>query len=77
MGSWVQKGLGLFNSLLENLERGQVQLDLADGQLDEHTRDLGGQFLATELLHEVEDNLSNLLLEVWGLFLDLWQDIFG
>lgn len=49
---------------LESLVGSQVLLDLVDGQVDEHTSDLGGEFGTDHLDDEVIDAFTNLTLKM-------------
>lgn len=54
-GLLLEEGLSLLNSLLEEVEVGAVALDLGDGQVDQHTSDLGSELGSNDLGHELED----------------------
>lgn len=60
---------GLFNSHAEVFVVLQDNLDLLDVQVNEHTGDLGG-FVILELLDEIENGGTNLVLVVWVISLD-------
>ena len=51
----MEEGLSLLNSLLEEVEVGAVALDLGDGQVDQHTGDLGSELGSNNLGDELED----------------------
>lgn len=59
-----QDVVGLEDLLVELLVVVEVALDFVNGQVDEHTGDLGSNVLADQLLNEGVDELSNKLFEV-------------
>ena len=59
-----EEGVGLSDLLLELLVELEVLSDLFDGQVDEHSGDLGGFVFSGDLLNEFEDDLSDLMLVV-------------
>lgn len=56
--------VGLLNTVDEVLEVGQVALNLMDGQVDQHTGDLGRGLLTHLAQHEVKDRGADLVLVV-------------
>jgi len=65
-----EHALGLVDLLLELGVAGQVGLDLLEAQIDEHASDLGSQFAAGVLLHEVENSVADRLVEHGVVSLD-------
>jgi hypothetical protein len=47
----------------------EISLDFLNGKIDQHTGDLGGHVLSSDLLNVFEDELSNLV-SVVGVRLD-------
>ena len=62
----------LLNALQEEIEVNHVLLDLNNGQINQHTCDLGG--VLGELLNEFEDDSTNSLLVVGVHFVDSTND---
>lgn len=56
--------LGLVDTLNQSLVRLQIGVNLGNGQIDEHTSDLGGHFGAAHRLHKRENARANMLLIV-------------
>lgn len=48
----------------------EVHLGLFEGEIDEHTSDLGGKSLSSELSNEIEDSVTNVLFEMRVISLD-------
>jgi len=48
----------------------EVHLGLFEGEIDEHTSDLGGKRLSSELSNEIEDSVTNVLFEMRVISLD-------
>jgi hypothetical protein len=67
----------LFNLHLEVVEVGHVLLDLWNWQLDKHTGDLGGLLIADELLNELVDAATDLLLQVRVVWVQGWDVLHG
>jgi len=61
---------GFDDLLLEFSIVGQVELSLFERQVDEHTSDLGSKSLSSELANEIEDGVTNVLLEMRVVGLD-------
>ena len=55
---------GFLNLLSEFTVVGQEALSLVEGEVNEHTSDLGGKLRSLELSDEVEDGVTNRLLEM-------------
>lgn len=66
----VEEFVSLLDASVEERPVLHDVLDVLDGEVDEHAGDLGGELLASELLHEVEDGIANGLLHVLVLGLD-------
>ena len=64
---------GFLDLELEVLEIAHVGLDLVQGQLDEHTSNLGCLLVADKLLHVRVDAVPNLVLQVRVLRKDSWD----
>ena len=56
--------------LLEFVVVGEVQVNFLEGEVDEHTSDLGGKRLSSELSNEIEDSVTNVLFEMRVISLD-------
>ena len=54
-GLLLEEGLSLLDSLLEEVEVGAVALNLSDGQVNQHTGDLGSELGSNDLGDELED----------------------
>ena len=65
-----EHALSLEHLLLEFGVAGQISLDLLKAQIDKHAGDLGGQFAAGVLLHEVENSVADGLVEHGVVSLD-------
>ena len=65
----MQELLSLLDTLSEQVKVGAVALDFVDGQVDEHTGDLGCALGTHQLGHELEDARADGLL-VRGVDLD-------
>jgi len=48
----------------------EVHLGLFEGEIDEHTSNLGGKRLSSELSNEIEDSVTNVLFEMRVISLD-------
>jgi hypothetical protein len=59
-----EEGVGFSDFLLELLVELEVLSDLLDGQVDEHSSDLGCFVFTGDLLDEFEDDFSDLMLVV-------------
>ena len=62
---------------LESLIRLEILLDLADGQIDEHTGDLRSEFGANHLDDEVIDAFTNLTLKMGISLIDCWEELLS
>jgi hypothetical protein len=76
--SWVstilaEKGVGLVDSLDEEVVVLEDHLDLVDLQVDEHTGDLGG-LVTLEGNNKLVDNGTDLVAVVWVLCGNTWED---
>ena len=68
---------GFSNLLLEFRVVGEIELGLLEGQVNEHTGNLGGELLGAQLSYEVENGVSDLGLEMRVLSLDGRNDLQG
>jgi len=66
---------GFDDLLLEFSVVGQVELSLFERQVDEHTSNLRSKSLASELADEIEDGVTNVLLEMRVVSLDGRDDL--
>lgn len=66
--------LGLVDTLNQSLVRLQIGVNLGNGQIDEHTSDLGSHFGAAHRLHKRENARANMLLIVRVLSNDSGHD---
>jgi len=65
------------NLHLEGIVRLEILLDLVDGQIDEHTSDLGGEFGANHLDDEVIDAFTNLTLKMGISLIDCREELLS
>jgi len=68
---------GFMDLLLEFVVVGEVQVNFLEGEVDEHTSDLGGKVLSSELSDVVEDDVSDVLLEMGVVSLDGGDNVLG
>jgi len=61
-GLLLEELLGLVDTLGEHVIVPHVEVDLEDGQIDEHTSDLGGEVGTADALNEGENAGTNVLL---------------
>jgi len=71
----IEESGGLVDFLLEFAIVGEIGLNFLEVQIDEHTGDLGGELLALDLLHKVEDGIADLHFHVGVLSLDGWDEL--
>ena len=69
--------VGLLNLQSEGFERGHVLSDLLNWELDQHTGDLWCLLWSDDHVNVVEDQMSNLILEVWVSLSDGVEELLG
>lgn len=70
----LEQLLGVEGELLEEVVVAQVSHDLLSVQVNEHTSDLGGLWWSNNLLDEVKDHSSNLILVLLVLWDNRWDE---
>lgn len=74
LGLLIDEGVGLLNLEGKSLPGGEELLDLLHWQLDEHTSDLWSLLGSNDQLHIVEDEVTNLLLQVRVSLNSGWEE---
>lgn len=70
----LEQLLGVERELLEEVVVAQVSHDLLSVQVNEHTGNLGGLWWSNNLLNEVEDDSSDLVLVLGVLWNNRWDE---
>jgi len=71
----VKEVVSFCNFNLKGLIGCKIFLDLSNWKLDKHTSDLWGLVDTDDSLDEVIDEVTDLLLEIWVLLSDRWEEL--
>ena len=73
----VNEVSGFLDLGLKRIKGSHVGLDLVNWKLDEHTSDLWSSILWYQQVNVFEDNLTNLILQVWVSVGNRWEELLS